>query len=323
MIKEKFFQQEGQVAVIVGILIVVLVGMAAFAIDVGSLYEERRHLQTVADSAALAGAQELPEDVAGAEQVAINYAQKHGVSIDSSNIEITNTLTDPAIKDTVIVTPINPGKKTYFAGVLGFDEVVVAAKATAIIATPRDVGNIVPWSVDKEVFDGISYEDEVTLKFSSPQEPGNFACLDLEGSGAADYRDYIINGYDRNLSIGDEIDTEPGNIAKTKDATEYRVEVMGDGWDDFEVIAPGGEVEKRNETQVVIVPVISFEEIDGGKGKDIPIIDFGIFVITGIEGKNPGKAEIKGTFVKKALTNTDGEVIPVEEEGLRVIRLIK
>ncbi len=319
-------QEKGQVAVIVAILLVVLVGMAAYAIDVGSLYQERRHLQTVADAAALAGAQELPERPDLAEQAAIEYAAKHEVIIDSSNIEISNTLTsDPNWKDTITVIPINPGKQTYFAGVLGFNQVEVAAQATAIIAKPLHVGDIVPWAVDKEVYDNISWEDEIVLKFSSPQEPGNFAALDLNGSGAADYRENIKYGYDKNLKPGDLIDTEPGNMAITRDAVNYRVEVVGDGWHTFGQITcnESMKVKKSNETQVVKVPIISFEEINGGKGKDIPIIDFGVFVITRIVGPNPGQSEIMGAFVRSFLTITDGDVVPVEDEGLRVIRLIK
>ena len=42
----------------------VLLGMAAVGIDVGSWYQAQRHDQSVADAAALAGAQALPDDPA-------------------------------------------------------------------------------------------------------------------------------------------------------------------------------------------------------------------------------------------------------------------
>lgn len=51
--------QEGAVAIIVAILISVLLGFAALAIDVGYMYATRNELQNVADAAALAGAGKL------------------------------------------------------------------------------------------------------------------------------------------------------------------------------------------------------------------------------------------------------------------------
>ena len=68
--------ESGVVAVIVGICLFVFAVATALAIDVGSLFEDRRHIQTVADAAALAGAQELPEDPDGAIEKAINYSAK-------------------------------------------------------------------------------------------------------------------------------------------------------------------------------------------------------------------------------------------------------
>ncbi len=52
--------ESGQVLVFVAVILTVLVGMAALVVDVGSWYQAQRHLQTAADAAALAGAQELP-----------------------------------------------------------------------------------------------------------------------------------------------------------------------------------------------------------------------------------------------------------------------
>ncbi|GAI23673.1 unnamed protein product, partial [marine sediment metagenome] len=57
---KRFKSENGAVVVIVALSIVALMMVTALTIDVGSLYEERRHLQTVADAAALAGAQQLP-----------------------------------------------------------------------------------------------------------------------------------------------------------------------------------------------------------------------------------------------------------------------
>jgi Flp pilus assembly protein TadG len=72
--------QKGAVLVLVAVLLIVFVGMAAMALDVGHLYLVRNELQNAADSGALAGARELYLDTnastvnAGANQIAFDTA---------------------------------------------------------------------------------------------------------------------------------------------------------------------------------------------------------------------------------------------------------
>ena len=141
--KKKISEQKGQVAVIIAILVVCLLGVTALVIDLGSLYQVRGSFQTVADSAALAGAQELPEDPNNAVQVAIDYAARHDVNITSGDIQILSTLS--TYYDTIIVTPSNPDTPTYFAGVFGMDTVEVGAYAEAMVGRPIQIYNVVPW----------------------------------------------------------------------------------------------------------------------------------------------------------------------------------
>jgi hypothetical protein len=65
--------ERGAVAVLVALLLVVLMGFAALAVDVSSLYQERRELQNGADAAALAVAEECTEGPC-APEVAAGYA---------------------------------------------------------------------------------------------------------------------------------------------------------------------------------------------------------------------------------------------------------
>lgn len=60
-LKQKF-DQKGAVLVLVAILLIVFVGMAALAIDIGHLYLVRNELQNAADAGALAGAKVLYYD---------------------------------------------------------------------------------------------------------------------------------------------------------------------------------------------------------------------------------------------------------------------
>jgi hypothetical protein len=60
-------RQQGAVAIIVGLSIVILVGMLALVIDLGHLYIAKTELQNAADAAALAGAKELDGTADGVE----------------------------------------------------------------------------------------------------------------------------------------------------------------------------------------------------------------------------------------------------------------
>ena len=53
--------ERGQILAIVVLALVALLGIAAFAIDVGYAYYAKRQLQSATDAAALAGAQDLPD----------------------------------------------------------------------------------------------------------------------------------------------------------------------------------------------------------------------------------------------------------------------
>lgn len=91
LIKETY-NQRGVVLVLVAILLVVFIGVAAIALDVGHLYLVRNELQNAADSGALAGARELYLDTnaatpnAGANQIANsaatqNFSEKVAVEV--------------------------------------------------------------------------------------------------------------------------------------------------------------------------------------------------------------------------------------------------
>jgi hypothetical protein len=69
-------RQSGQAVVLVALMIVVVMGLAALAIDVGGAMSARRDLQGVADMAALAGAGSLGSGTDAANLVALQYAAR-------------------------------------------------------------------------------------------------------------------------------------------------------------------------------------------------------------------------------------------------------
>jgi hypothetical protein len=81
--------QSGQVLVIFALLIACFCGLVAMVIDVGLFLHEKQDIQNVMDAAALAGAQELPDDGVLAEQKALEYALANNPDLNPADISIT------------------------------------------------------------------------------------------------------------------------------------------------------------------------------------------------------------------------------------------
>jgi len=86
-------RRRGSVLVWVTILMMVILGFTALAVDVGHIYVVQADLQLAADSAALAGAESLTKGQPAAQQRAIEFAAKNNanggpVNIASSDVEL-------------------------------------------------------------------------------------------------------------------------------------------------------------------------------------------------------------------------------------------
>ena len=329
MFKKHFSGQSGQVVVIVAILIISLFGMAAYVVDVGVIYETRRHLQTTADAAALAGAQNLPESSDTAVAKAIEYAASHNVVMTEDDVVISAS---GSLPDTIKVTPSIPDIKLYFAPILGHNTANVGATATARVYTPTGTADLVPFgALVPEGEDPYNYfvgGQEYIVKFGGGHgENGNFYAMDLDGfqgGGAHDYEDRIRDGYQEYLEVGDIIATETGNMSNpTKRGVDDRVGSTWYSFDDLtDIDAQGNYSLKTPKTgQFVMVPVI-YELINPHGWEEIEIIAFAPFIITRTTGQG-NNSIVYCKFIDKALIVTEGGVTTVEPTGLRVIRLVE
>ncbi|GFP22663.1 hypothetical protein HKBW3S09_00131 [Candidatus Hakubella thermalkaliphila] len=310
--------EKGTIAIIVALSLVALTMVTALVVDVGSLYQERRFLQTVADSAALAGAQELPESPDGARQRAIEYAAKHGVTITASDVEIGSTL---ASNDTITVTPFNPSAPLYFARVLGIDSVRIQARAKAIIASPEEYVGVVPWGIPEEDWEpGVEYVLKCPPGPGGCHAKGNFRALRLDGEpGAKEYQENLREGATTPYKVGDVVDTQTGNMRKPteKGAKERVASDPNPGMQSFLSLVywdGGGYRLRVLDSQFVMVLLVS--PPGPGVSEPVEIRAFVPFMITHI-----GKHEVKGTFLHEALINYKGPITGVQPGGIRVVRL--
>jgi hypothetical protein len=125
--------ERGQALVLAALAMVVILGFAAMAIDVGYWYSQKREVQKAVDAAALAGAQELPDDYVQAEAVARDYLTRNGIT-DQDTVSVTFRCTstyqlacDPGANkwDTIVVEAERPAE-AWFARVFGIEEALIS-----------------------------------------------------------------------------------------------------------------------------------------------------------------------------------------------------
>lgn len=205
-------RQRGAVAIIVGLTLVILVGMLAFAVDLGHAYLVKTGLQNGADAAALAGAVELngtKDGVLRAKNSAIAMARQNeyvfgnpvGTADANGGLDlwvgrcpddgtctmmpIDNVTTDELAHDKSFLK-VHTNQRSFsvwFAGVFGFSELQTFGLAVAgkyavdispigICALPHDDSN--PNTTE------LGYERGVTYRVSdaNPLAPGTMFWID-------------------------------------------------------------------------------------------------------------------------------------------------
>ncbi len=176
--------ERGATAVLVAILIVVLVGFAAFAVDVGALYQERRELQNGADGAALATAQECASDLAAclleapsSTDCVVDTSLFSGIAHDyadwnandgKSNVEcVLIDISGESVTVTTRTEVAGTGADAiphWFAPVLGIPESTVGAQASARWGTAGAMTTL-PLAICERAF---NFHTETGTAFGGP-----------------------------------------------------------------------------------------------------------------------------------------------------------
>jgi len=112
-----------------------MMGFTALSLDVGNLYYQKRVMQTAADAAAVSGAYEVIHGTGDAQTAALTSASQNGFSNGTNNVAI--TVNNPPASGAYAGNPqaveviINAPEPTYFARVLGIDNVSMSSRAVA------------------------------------------------------------------------------------------------------------------------------------------------------------------------------------------------
>jgi len=299
---------------------VVFLGIAALALDVGYLYVVRTELQNAADAAALAGAGRFYPQAASNASATLPPpdwgAAAYAASTDApSNRAAGVTLTDyevqtgywnlvsgglrsslgapglqdaPAVQVTVRKSGVdNSGPvRLWFASVLGIGAADVSATATAVSACPGVVypGGLFPIAIRQSVADTAGTFNTIRIgsDYHYPAESaGQWTSFDVDANDVPTIRDLIENGNPNTLMVDmSSIWIQPGT-----ETTLYRSVPIG-----IDVALP-------------VVIDTNFET-----HARVPIVGFIGFHITGARGGN--QKYVEGYFTTNIYIPQSGPVGP-------------
>jgi hypothetical protein len=139
-------QEKGAALPFVAILLVLLLGVSAFAIDLGWIYLSGARLQRAADSSALAGVVYLPGDMANVEAKSVDGANANGWDIGTVNGTPlagggSDTLDYQSLADNKLEVTLATTVPTFFLKVLGIDMFDISRTATAEYVKPVPIGS--------------------------------------------------------------------------------------------------------------------------------------------------------------------------------------
>ena len=244
-------RQHGAALILVAVGMVALLLMAGLALDGGHIFLNKTRLQNTVDAAALSAAKTIDEtkgSTSEATTAAMAAFSNNAAAYGNAELQRSYGGGSGSLSVTVqysaTLRPFTPGAPNgpyvrviatgftmpaWLVSLAGVAEKTVAATAVAgpSPTLDRQVCNLAPMMVcgdpSKDPAEGPNnfwgYEqgapDVLKTAASGHWEgtpgPGNFQLIRLGGSGAAVVRENLAGGYPGCLSMGDTIETEPGN----------------------------------------------------------------------------------------------------------------
>jgi Flp pilus assembly protein TadG len=198
----------GQATVLTLVFLVVLLGMAALVLDIGSWYRADRATQSTADAAALAGAQALPSSPTNANTLSLQYVTKNGGGTPAVTFS-TKYLTN----DTVKVNVTKPAQGV-FTKLFGVRTVTVGSHASARASLMDQAKYVAPIGVNilnpklkgTSICPCLGSTSPTTLPLGKTGAPGAFDLLNIDlshgGTGPSQLASWILKGYDGYLPLG-------------------------------------------------------------------------------------------------------------------------
>jgi len=276
--------RSGATAVITAVVLVVLVGVAALAVDVGQIYAVQGEIKRAVEAGALAGARglwplgnELPSTgipdpaiypscanaTANATTTATHVANKvAGASLGGVTVEVgrwnfktkTFTLGCPGNANAVRVTATKSAVPTFFAKVFGTSSFDKTATAVAVMDWISAVGQgAMPIALNKTYCTPYAVtQQKLFINFTpDPLDDGGWFTDTTDAANAKTLKDYINNNSCPPLELGEIINLNNGNDASVLQLLAEKLAEHGGTWD---VVLPVVTTDQFNQSW----PISSF-----------------------------------------------------------------
>ena len=308
-------KNSGQTIVFVALMLPALLGAVALGTDVTIFYFNWVQLQKAADSAALAGANYLPDNPSQARTVANQLAQSNGVKAG----EIVSTAV--SVDNLSITIQLQRTVPYFLAKVLGLSNGIVTTAATATpqfppstlnAGTPGQVpvggdnngGNggtctsvglcgLVPIGLDSNTV----YNNGTQITLQQGQlGPGNWDLLALGGTGGANLRSNIANGFNSMITVGDWLTTEPGKKVGPVD------QGFQDRLDQASSMDSTGTYASHlvNNPRVLVLPVVDWQHPNGRSSVQVKA-----FASVWLDTYSKGQVTVH--FISQVIANSFGD----------------
>lgn len=322
-------EENGISLVFVSLSLVVLIGMVAFAVDTGALYQERRELQNGADAAAIAIAEECALAPASCTQTnadgwADSFSDANAGDLASAIDSVTLGLSGfPKTVDVAVSTETTAGGTLFrplFAQVMGFTGSTVHAEASAEWGFLSGIGTI-PLTIsfcewERETANGSDYPAAIpNAPFVGGLHPISAATDSPPFSGAAPHLIKFHTGNnqadDCAAQAGQDTDGDgrlPGGFGWIKDddgTWDCYVDMESGNWVPVDPGAsptngctPAGVKDAIFEKEILIPWFKDSNDLGGANG-EYEIFDFVGFYVTGYNFgghyKEPGSGPCSGS----------------------------
>jgi hypothetical protein len=278
--------ERGAAGVVVAVMMLVLIGAGAMAVDVGQIYAERAQLQNGADAGALAVARSC-------KHAACDVSLANGLANSNSNDSASNATVDLSVPGQVTVTTSTKnGSSSFltnmFANAINAGPVTVGAQATAAAFFPGS-GSGFPLALSDNCFNLASGATTAAVQKLS-YKPGR-TCTGPSGTEIPGGWGWLVESSPCNATttVGTaNMDSDPGNNPPSGCAD------ILNGWKT--TILAGGEVK-------VLFPV--FDTSSGtGAGGTFHIIGYATFKIWGWKLGNNHDYEFRNTASDPGMTSS-------------------
>jgi Flp pilus assembly protein TadG len=334
-------RENGQSMVMFAIALVAILGCCALCFDVGVMAIAKSDLQISADAAALAGAQELPDDPTEAVALARSYAEKNGVPAD----EVVVTISDDA---RAITVEIGRTSATQFARIFDVASTRAKAKATARIGIAASVPWIVPFVIPEPAvcdYDHVyvmrmygagpysryyQYPSDYRGKYPSwPKNdpyPWHFDYMNVKikpGSNPSiefqDYLSYLRNGFRETFKVGQDMLYYAPSSGGRESVNTFSSRIEADSNTDHTKAKVG-------DARVMLIPVVeNLLPRNTRENTKVEIIGFvGVFLQKVYKNSYGETFWFEGRFLKDLNVGTGEVTYDTDADfGLRVIGLVE